>query len=410
MHPESQAALAALEQELEHLRSAVDHIDQTRSIAQNVVESVGVIQRKYAEHLDALLAVQKEAVREAGTLRQEQFDELSASARRHILESAARAKKYLEEYNAEMKQGLLASGDMATAMLRDVAEQAGGVIASTGEQLHGQLDALLSDVRHQLERMHEQAGEQIVAGSSNAARHIDEIAGRAAGAVQGLDARARGHLDELGALAKGSVQDVLARAKEMIEEAGNQSKRIYAAIKKTQDQQTTEFEKVTVSADALIASSGKLVRSIDAIDFPARMQSIESDIHSLHYNFNSAMSRIDALGKSNEQAMQLLGEDVVGKLGRMEMFTEKAVRTHGDEMEKRFREQDSQVRNLRILLVVVLLFNLLIAAGVLLLWNRAPEAPPPVTPAAQVAPDTLAAQPETIPEKDAPPTGRRRTR
>ena len=410
MHPESQAALAALEQELEHLRSAVDHIDQTRSVSQKVVDAVGVIQRKYAEHLDALLEVQKESLRETGSLRQAQYDELSAGARRHILESAARARKYLEEYNAEMQQGLAMSGETATTAVREVAARAGGLIESTGAQLQQQLDALVGDVRQQIERMHEQASELIAAGSGSAARHIDEIAGRASGAVQGLDARARGHFDELGALAKGTVHDILTQAKETIDEAGNQSKRIFAAIKKTQDQQNTEFEKVTVSADALIASSGKLVRSIDAIDFPARMQSIESDIHSLHYNFNSAMSRIDALGKSNEQAMQQFGDEIVGKLGRMEMFTEKAIRSQGDEVDKRFREQDAQVRNLRILLIVVLLFNLLIAAGVLLLWNRAPEAPPATTPAARVAPDTLAAQPETIPEEDAPPARRKRTR
>lgn len=410
MHPESQAALAALEQELEHLRSAVDHIDQTRSIAQKVVEAVGLIQRKYIEHLDALLAVQKDAVREAGALRQEQFDELSAAARRHILESAARARKYLEEYNAEMKQGIVAEGEVATATVREVAQRAGGLIASTSEQVRGQLEDLVADVQQQLERMHGQAAEHIMAGSSSAARHIDEIAGRAAGAVQGLDARARGHLDELGVLAKGSVQDILTQAKETIEEAGNQSKRIFAAIKKTQDQQTTEFEKVTVSADALIASSGKLVRSIDAIDFPARMQSIESDIHSLHYNFNSAMSRIDALGKSNEEAMRLFGEEIAGKLGRMEMFTEKAVRTHGDEVEKRFREQDAQVRNLRLLLLVVLLLNLLVAVGVLLLWNRAPEVPPPATPVEQIATDTLPAPTEQATEDTPPPARRRRAR
>ena len=57
MNPESLAALAHLEQELERLRGAVEHIEQAKSVAQKVIAAVDVIPKKYAEHLDALLDV-----------------------------------------------------------------------------------------------------------------------------------------------------------------------------------------------------------------------------------------------------------------------------------------------------------------------------------------------------------------
>ncbi|MFA6235432.1 MAG: hypothetical protein WC824_14750, partial [Bacteroidota bacterium] len=75
MNPDSQASLLALEKELERLHSAVEHIEQAKTVAQKVIGAVGLIQKKYAEHLDALLEVQKEAVREAGSVQQERFDE-----------------------------------------------------------------------------------------------------------------------------------------------------------------------------------------------------------------------------------------------------------------------------------------------------------------------------------------------
>ena len=387
MNPESQAALAALEQELERLRSAVEHIEQAKTVAQKVIGAVVVIQRKYGEHLDALLEVQKEAVREAGSVQQVRFDELGASARRHILESAARAKKYLEEYNADVLRSIGSAGDAASASMHDVALKAGGVIESTGSQLQLQLQTLLDGVEQRIETMNTSAQKLIEQSGSSADRHIDAIAGKAAAAVEGLDARARAHVEEVGVLAKSNLHELLKLSKESIEEAGNHSKRIFAAIKKGQDQQTTEFEKVTVSADALIAASGKLVRTIDGIDFPARLQSIESDVRSLHYNFNSAMNHIDALGKSNEQAMAAFSDDTVAKLGRLEMFTEKAVRSHSDEVGKRFTEQEAQVGKLRLLLIVVMVINILIAAGTYLVWSGS-QAPAPAS-VPQIVHDTV---------------------
>lgn len=403
MNPESQAALAALEQELERLRSAVEHIEQAKTVAQKVIGAVGVIQKKYGEHLDALLEVQKEAVREAGSVQQARFDELGASARRHILESAARAKKYLEEYNADVVRSIGSAGDAANASMHDVAIKAGGVIESTGAQLQQQLQQLLGGVEQRIEALNASAQKLIEQSGSSAVRNIDAIAGKAAAAVEGLDARARAHVEEVGVLAKSNLHELLKQAKESIEEAGNHSKRIFAAIKKGQDQQTTEFEKVTVSADALIAASGKLVRTIDGIDFPARLQSIESDVRSLHYNLNSAMNRIDALGKSHEQAMAAFSDETVAKLGRLEMFTEKAVRTHGDEVEKRFTAQEAQVGNLRLLLIAVIVLNILIAAGTYLIWSGGESPAPAAVP--QIVHDTVFVP--TPPAVEKPKTRRR---
>ncbi|MBR9974872.1 MAG: hypothetical protein KFF77_04780 [Bacteroidetes bacterium] len=420
MNPESQAALASLEQELERLRSAVEHIEQAKTVAQKVIAAVGVIQKKYADHLDAMLEVQKEAVREAGTVQQVRFDELGAAARRHILESAARAKKYLEEYNAEVLQSIEASAASAEGTLREASQRAGDIIGSTGshmeklsaradqviaqsgqrlEELTGQaakqllesitasggvvetqiadagaalrrdLNDLMAGVRGQLESLNETATAWIQESGNIAAGNIDEIARKAADALQGADNRQRAHVEELAALAKTSLRELQAEARGSVEEAGNHSKRIFAAIKKTQDQHSTEFEKVSVSTDALIAATGKLVRTIDAIDFPARMQSIEGDIRSLHYNLNSAMSRLDALEKANEMAMASFSEDVVAKLGRLEQYIDKSIRTHNDDMEKRLKQEEAQIGTMRMLLVILLVVNLVIAAGVYLVWS-----------------------------------------
>lgn len=443
MNPESLAALAHLEQELERLRGAVEHIEQAKTVAQKVIAAVGVIQKKYAEHLDALLEVQKDAVREAGSVQQARFDELGASARRHILESAARAKKYLEEYNAEVLRSIEASASSAEGTLHEASQRAGDIIAGTGARMEdlatraeaviaqaGQrldglttesarqvreaiassggiietqiadagaalrrdLDGMTVEVRRQLEALNETASAWIQESGTSAAGHIDTIARKATEALEGADRKTRAHVEEIGALAKTSLRELLAESRTSVEEAGNQSKRIFAAIKKTQDQQTTEFEKVTVSTDALIAATGKLVRTIDAIDFPARMQAIEGDIRSLHYNLNSAMSRLDALEKSNEQAMAAFSDDVVAKLGRLEQYIDKSVRTHNDEMEKRLKEEEAKIGGLRVLLIVLLVLNLLIAVGVYLEWSEE-GFESSETPVEEVLPDSAATRP-----------------
>ncbi|MBR9977877.1 MAG: hypothetical protein KFH87_07295 [Bacteroidetes bacterium] len=428
MNPETQASLLALEKELERLRSAVEHIEQAKGVAQKVISAVAVIQKKYAEHLDALLDVQKDTLREVSSMQHERFDELGAGARKHILEAAARAKKYIEEYNTEVGKAIDAAGEQAEGTVRDVALKAGGMIqtagarmeelsskadeiidasgkriegllstagreveehiSGAGERLHADVTEAMTQAREQLQELLERVRGQIGALNETAARilgengtaagkHIEDLAGKTASALEQIDTRARRHVEEVGTQARANLNEVLLQAKAGIEDAGNQSKRIFAAIKKAQDQQLTEFEKVTVSADALIATSGKLVRTIDAIDFPTRLQSIESDIRSLHYNLNSAMSRLDALGKSNEQAMAAFSEEVVGKLGRLEMFTEKTVRTHGEDVEKRLKEQERQLGGMRMLLIVLLLLQVLVGAGVYLVWDagRQPAAP-----------------------------------
>lgn len=429
MNPENQASLLALEKELERLRSAVEHIEQAKGVAQKVIAAVAVIQKKYAEHLDALLDVQKDTLREVSSTQRERFDELGAAARKHILESAARAKKYIEEYNTEVGKAIEAAGEQAEGTVRDVALKAGGMIqtagarmeelsakadqivdasgqriedllstagrevesriSGAGERLHTDVTEAMSQAREQLQELLERIRGQIGALNDTAARIIEEngaeastrmqdLAGKAATALEQIDTRAHRHVEEVGTQARNNLNEVLLQAKGGIEDAGNQSKRIFAAIKKAQDQQLTEFEKVTVSADALIASTGKLVRTIDAIDFPTRLQSIESDIRSLHYNLNSAMNRLDALGKSNEQAMAAFSEEVVGKLGRLEMFTEKSVRTHGEDVEKRLKEQDRQLGGMRMLLIVLLLLQILVGVGVYLVWDSGRETPAPV--------------------------------
>ncbi len=436
MNPDTKTSLLALEKELERLRSAVEHIEQAKAVAQKVIGAVGLIQKKYAEHLDALLEVQKDAVREAGSVQQERFDELGAGAKRHILESAARAKKYLEEYNAEVVKAIEAAGETAGGSVRDMAQKAGSLIqtagtrmdeiavradrivsdsgerigkmledagqqvesrisgagsevqsqiANAGAQLQGQLQELLMRVRDQLNTLNDTAAKVIQESGSNAAHRIQEITSKAASVLETLDSRAKHHVEEIGTLAKTNLREVMLIAKNSVEDAGSQSKRIFAAIKKTQDQQTNEFEKVTVSADALIAASGRLVRTIESIDFPSRLHSIESDIRNLHGNLNTAMSRLDALAKSNEQAMALFSNDVVAKLGRLEMFTDKAIRTQGDELEKRLKDQERQIGGMRTLLIIVLVLNLLIAAGTYLVWSGKNHT---VAPTEQITVDT----------------------
>ncbi|MBN1447565.1 MAG: hypothetical protein JXA28_06510 [Bacteroidetes bacterium] len=445
MNPETLASLQALEKELERLRSAVEHIDQAKAVSQKVVAAVALIQKKYGEHLDALLALQQETVDRLGDGTKERFEEISGSARRHILESAARAKKYLEDYNSQVRQALDSTGDIAGRHVEEISSHASDVIREAGKQIEaltGTSDEMLSRFRSETEEQIRQSGARIEssvgklleqlqrdfdalnesaaqsvrqAGDSatqhvaditakahtslesmdeTARRKIEEMGTRANNALEKLDTHIRRQIEEVGTLAQTGLKEVTQQARLSVEDAGNQSKRIFAAIKKTQDQQVTEFEKVTVSADALIAASGKLVRTIDGVDFPTRLQSIESDIRSLHYNLNTAMSRIDGLEKSNENAMAAFSVETVNKLGRLEAFTDKTVRTLSDSVEKRFTEQEKTFGSTRLIVVLLLVLNILMAVGIYLLWSGGSESEAVPQP---VVTDTTAVQ-TTVPE------------
>ncbi len=418
MNPETHASLQALEKELERLRSAVDHIDQAKAVAQKVVAAVGLIQKKYSEHLDALLDAQRDAAAQLGEGSQQRFDEISGSARRHILESAARAKKYLEDYNTQFMQALESARDASDGHIDRIAQEAGGIVETAGSRLEeltvkaaavvsgtekksaeairaaadkisAQLQAtgaamedrvvdLLQRVEEKFAETEASAAELLRESASAAAQRIAEVGKQTATAVEQLDTRARHHVEEVGTLSKTSLQEIRQYAQNSIEETGNQSKKIYAAIKKAHDQQITEFEKVTVSADALIAASGKIVRTIDAIDFPSRLQTIESDIRNLDYNLNSAMSRLDALEKSTENALASFSNEVNNKLGRLEAFTEKTIRGMNDEIEKRFAERQQQAQGTRTLVIIVLVFNILIAIGLFMVWSGQSDNSDPV--------------------------------
>ena len=100
------------------------------------------------------------------------------------------------------------------------------------------------------------------------------------------------------------------------------------------------------------------------------------------------MSRLDALEKSNEQAMATFSDEVVAKLGRLEQYVEKTVRTHNDEMEKRLKEEQGQIGSLRLLLIILFVVNLAMAAGIFMIWSGSePEEPAPVE---QLLPDSTA--------------------
>ena len=414
MNPETHASLQALEKELERLRSAVEHIDQAKAVAQKVVAAVGLIQKKYSEHLDALLDAQKDAADRLGEGSQQRFDEISNSARRHILESAARAKKYLEDYNGQFTRALEAARDATGGHLDSIAQEAGGVVSEAADRLKDltakaaavvveagrkgesvleetgaamderfrgtageiqqQVDQLLSELRGQISASGEKTARLLQDAANAAAQRIAEVGRQTADAVEKLDARARHHVEEVGTLSKTSLQEIRQYAQQNIEETSNQSKRIFAAIKKTHDQQITEFEKVTVSTDALIAASGKLVRTIDAVDFPTRLQAIEGDIRSLHYNLNTGMSRLDAFEKSNEDAMAAFSDEVVNKLGRLEAFTDKSIRTMNDGVEKQLAEHQKQAQGQRVLLILLVVINLVLAAGLYMVWSGQQEA------------------------------------
>lgn len=440
MNPETLASLQALEKELERLRSAVDHIDQAKAVAQKVVGAVALIQKKYGEHLDALLESQKSAAEQLGEGTQERFEEISGSARRHILESAARAKKYLEDYNRQMREALDSAGSIAGDHVEEISGHAAEVVRNAGTQLEkltqesselldsfrreseAQIirsgEKIENDVQHLLRQLHEDfdalqraAAQAVQKAGAAAAEDVSDITDKARNAVESMDATARqnveaisaqarkaieklessmkAHIEEIGVLAQGGVKETAALARTAVENAGNQSKRIFAAIKKAHDQQITEFEKVTVSTDALIAASGKLVRTIDSIDFPSRLQSIENDVRSLHYNVNSTMARLDGLEKSTEAALGGMGEEMVGKIGRVEAFTDKTIRTFSDDVGKRFEEQQKTLGAMRLIVVLLLLLNLLMAAGIYMLWSDTSEQES--APARMEAVDTLTA-------------------
>ena len=441
MNPETHASLQDLEKELERLRSAVEHIDQAKAVSQKVVGAVALIQKKYGEHLDALLESQKHAAEKLGKGTEQRFEEISGSARRHILESAARAKKYLEDYSRQMREALDSAGSIAGDHVEEIAGHAADVVRKAGAQLQELTDQssqllesfsssseeqivrsgkqiedrvreLLGQLREDFDELQRSAAQSVQKAGGAAAQHVTEITDRARAAVESMDASTRqnveeistqartaleklersvkGHIEEIGVLAQGGVKETAALARTAVEDAGNQSKRIFAAIKKAHDQHITDFEKVTVSSDALIAASGKLVRTIDAVDFPSRLQSIENDIRSLHYNFNSSMSRLDALEKSTEAAMEAMGGEMVGKIGRVEAFTDKTIRTLSDGVEKRFEEQQKTLSATRIIVVLLLLLNLLMAGGIYMLWSGSEPSQPEKEPALMETVDSLA--------------------
>ncbi|MCB2205745.1 apolipoprotein A1/A4/E family protein [bacterium] len=431
MKPDTHASLQALEKELERLRSAVEHIDQAKSVAQKVVGAVGLIQKKYSEHLDALLEAQRTAAEKLGEGSQQRFDEINNSARRHILESAARAKKYLDDSNTQFHEALEAAREVTGGHLDRIAGEAGEILESAGSKLdqitskaaaavtltEKKTGSILEDAGENISRLLDDAGsainrrvqELVVAIEKRmrevqeksetlltnvaeaASHHIREIGTQTASAVEDLHARARHHVDEVGTLSKSSVAEIRQLADTNITETSNQSKKIFAAIKKTHDQQLTEFEKVTVSTDALIAASGKLVRTIDSVDFPARLQSIENDIRSVHYNLNTVMARMEALEKSNENAMEAFGTEVSNKLGRLESFTDKTIRTMSDGVDKQFAEQQKQLQGTRMLIIVLLIFNILLSVGLYLVWSGQTQSDTEIVPVEQpyVPPDSL---------------------
>lgn len=418
MNSETNASLQALEKELERLRSAVEHIDKAKTVAQKVVGAVAQIQKKYAEHLDSLLASQTEAAERIGEGTQERFEEISNSARRHILESAARAKKYLEDYNAQAAHVFESAGETAGEQVVQIAQRAAEIVQEAGtqfEQLVDRTEAMVDeaggtlgdrigqagtkierDVQDFVRQLQEQINE-LNAAAIRAVQHagnlssqkVAEVGSKTSTAIEQLDARAKEHVDEIGSIARANVLEVTRHAKSSIDDAGNQSKKIFAAIKKTQDQQTAEFEKVTVSTDALIAASGKIVRTIDSIDFPLRLQTIERDIQSLQSDLRSTANRLDALEQSTKTSLAKMSDDLVGKIGRVEMFTEKTIRSLSDDVEKKFAHQQKDVGGVRTLVILVLLLNILIAAGLYMVWSRDDGSVPETAPVPVVV-DTTA--------------------
>lgn len=402
MKQETNEALQSLEKELGRLRAAVDHIEQAKSVAQKVLVAVAGVQKKYAEHLDALLGLHKSVLEQVGSDSQSRFDELGAAARRHILESAARAKKQFEEHHAEVLRSLNGASQRSAdtfSQLAVRAEQLFDQSADTMRQLvqdsaavaDGQLSAmtekvkqLVSELDGRLHRVAEDNGrllsEQIRDGGEASSRLQEELAGTARAQVLDLGARAHKHIEELGGkattrleelqdLVHKGMQSAIADAKRSLEEANTQSIKIFAAIKKTYDQQALDFEKLSAGTDAIIASSGKLSRSIEAVDFPEKLKSIMADIRSLHFNLNSAMNRVDALDKSLESSLREFADDVVGKLSRLEMFIEKGLRTFEEATEKEFRLQRESIGRNRTFLAVILALNVLLLMGVYVIWS-----------------------------------------
>ncbi len=419
MNQETQNSLQTLEQELQRLRAAVDHIDQAKGIAQKVLVAVAGVQKKYAEHLDALLELHKSTVEHLGADSHSRFDEVGAAARRHILESAARAKKLFEEQQAEMQSALNEAGETASVRLADLSARAEQLLTHAGEsirkavsdagstaaehvstlgfQVQKLIEELGADANRLLEDSGRNAGAQLESHSAKAGHLLEDFGATARSQVMELGARAHKHIEELGgkssagverisALAESGVKDALTEAKHALEETNAHSIKVFAAIKKSYDQHTLEFEKLSSSTDGVIASAAKLVRAIDAIDFPEKLHAIQTDIRGLHSNLNSAISRTDALDKSMGKSLRELADDIVGKIGRLEMFTEKIVRTLGEETEHRLRDQQEEIKRTRILVIIMLVLNVVIIAGLFMLWSREPA--PVVQPPAQTTVDT----------------------
>lgn len=426
MNPETLASLQSLEQELDRLRSAIDHIEQAKSVAQKVVGAVAGVQKKYGEHLDALLAMQQQGLEQLHSASTMHFEEWNAGAKRHILESAARARKQLEEHDADARRAIAEAGEAAARTLQELTYRAEQLLDSAersmaravedssnaaGQQVRNlgtQVKSLLEELTARTSRLMDEAGggvsrkiediasqvhRNIEEQTTSAHSHIVDLAARAHRHVEDFGTKAGSQIEQLGQLAASNYRDAVSESRKALDEASQQSIRIFASIKKTYDQQAMDFEKLSVSTDAVIASSAKLVRTIDAIDFPEKLQTIQSDIRSLHFNLNGAMSRIDALDKSVEASLRALADDMVAKLGRLEMFTERTVRNLNDENERRFRDQVGDIQRTRTLVTVLLVLQLLTLIGLFLVWNkdadepaqpvqqRIEQAPPDTTPA-----------------------------
>lgn len=423
MSQETHEALHTLEKELERLRAAVDHIDQAKGIAQKVVVAVAGVQKKYSEHLDALLGLHRSTIEQLGSSTTSRFDDLGAAAKRHILEAAARARKQFEDHSAEVQRALNEAGHTASERLielsvradqlltqsagsmkqlvEEAGSSAGGHVSQLGVQVRQLIDELGERTKRLMDDSTRDMALQLHSNSEKAGRLLEDFGETARSQVLELGARAHRHIEDLGSsasirieqlgeLIRTGMQDSIVDAKKALEEANSQSIKIFAAIKKSHDQHTLEFEKLSVNTDAVITSAAKLVRAIDAVDFPEKLQTIQNDIRSLHFNLNSAMSRIDALDKSLENSLRAFTDDVVSKLGRVEVFIEKTMHSFEETTNRRFRDQQEETKKNRLMMIILLVFNIIILAGIVLLWSRDDAQPEQSVPSVQqVVHDTV---------------------
>ena len=296
----------------------------------------------------------------------------------------ARTGEGIEKIRADAAKQIQDIGGKSSKVVESLGTSSAKHIEDIGSRSAKHIDDLSGKSARSIEEVRGKSAKYLEEVGGRASRLVEQLGERSNSAIEGVTERAKKQFDDVSSVAREAMNQLRTSAVDNVEDAGKKALSMYAGIKKAYEITLEEFKKQISATDVLIKSAGKLAGEIEKVEFPRRLDSMDTAIGHLETEIDSTQEMLERLAQLMQERFTSSQDEIAGRISRFESWADKTLRVQEEKLSDYIEQSKKTHAQQRLISIITILIAFAVAVMLYLSHysgsESMPSQPPPARP------------------------------